>query len=253
MFAFLKRIFQPQSVGPACFGRTDTGMVRKNNEDTFAILLERNLFLVADGMGGHRAGEVASRVAVESLSTFFPEEKIREIRGNPMAIQHALLAGFHLVNDRVMAMGAEDAALRGMGCTLVACLLDAGSAYFCHVGDVRAYIARGGGLRQITTDHSLQAELAAKRPHDTSGLARNIITRGIGFAFPEDPEFHRAPVRPGDRILLCSDGLWGMVADEEIERILRHAADPEEACDTLVARANAAGGRDNITALVIVC
>lgn len=253
MFGFLRKFFQTAPKGLVCFGRTDTGMVRRNNEDNFAILLERNIFLVADGMGGHRAGEVASRVAIECLATFFSEEKIRQIRGNPAAIQHGLIAGFHQTNDRVMEMGAEDPALQGMGCTLVACLVDGDSAYFCHVGDVRAYVDDGNGLVQVTTDHSLVAEQTAGLAHGAAGLARNIVTRGIGFAFPEDPEFHRLPIRPGHRILLCSDGLWSMVPDDEIEKILEASAEPETACDTLVRCANEAGGMDNITALVIVC
>ncbi len=253
MLGFLRKFFRPASKGLVCFGRTDTGMVRRNNEDNFAILVERNLFLVADGMGGHKAGEVASRVAIECLVTFFSEEKIRQIRGNTAAIQHGLISSFHLTNEKVMEMGGDDPALQGMGCTLVACLVDGNNAYFCHVGDVRAYVDDGGGLSQVTADHSLVAEQTVGLGQGSLGMGRNIITRGIGFAFPEDPEFHQVSIRTGDRILLCSDGLWGMVPDDEIERILEESATPEIACDTLVRRANEAGGKDNVTAVVIVC
>ena len=253
MLRFLKNLFKAPQEALACFGRTDTGMVRKNNEDNFAILAERNLFVVADGMGGHQAGEIASRVATENLIGFFSAEKIREIRGNPAAIQHGLIASFYRTNERVMDMAAEQAELHGMGCTLVACLVDGDAAYICHVGDVRAYLDDGYILKQLTNDHSLVVDQAAglNGAGAASGAGRNIITRAIGFPFVEDPEFHRVALNPGHKILLCSDGLWGMVGDEEMQQILSSAGSPEEACDNLVRRANEAGGKDNITAVVV--
>jgi serine/threonine protein phosphatase PrpC len=253
MLQFLKKFFGAPQSTLACFGRTDTGMVRKNNEDNFAILVERNFFVVADGMGGHQAGEIASRVATEQLITFFSAEKIREIQGNPAAIQHGLIASFYKTNDKVMGMAAENPDLLGMGCTLVACLIDAGAAYLCHVGDVRAYLDDGYILKQLTTDHSLVADQTVGLADGGKSVGRNIITRGIGFPFAEDPEFHRVPLSAGNKILLCSDGLWGMASDEEMQQILDRAGSPEEACDNLVRQANAAGGKDNITAVVVFC
>lgn len=251
MLRFLKKFFKTPERPLACFGRTDTGMVRKNNEDNFAILAEQNLFVVADGMGGHQAGEIASQAAAENLINFFSTEKIREIRGNPAAIQHGLIAGFYRANAKVMDMAAENAELHGMGCTLVACLVDGDAAYICHVGDVRAYLDDGYILKQITNDHSLVVDQAAGLDGAVNGAGRNIITRAIGFPFAEDPEFHRVTLTPGQKILLCSDGLWGMVSDEEMRQILSGAGSPEEACDNLVRRANEAGGKDNITAVVV--
>lgn len=253
MLQFLKKFFGPPQTTLDCFGRTDTGMVRKNNEDNFAILVERNLFVVADGMGGHRAGEIASRVATENLINYFSADKIREIQGNPVAIQHGLIASFYKTNDKVIAMAAENADLLGMGCTLVACLVDDGAAYLCHVGDVRAYLDDGYILKQLTTDHSLVADQTLGLAEGGKGVGRNIITRGIGFPFAEDPEFHRVQLAAGNKILLCSDGLWGMVSDEVMHETLEQARSPEEACDNLVQQANAAGGRDNITAVVVFC
>ena len=222
-------------------GRTDSGRVRANNEDCFAVFAERGLFLVADGMGGHLAGEVASRAAVESLAAYFSKARLRAMRGNPPEIQHAMLRGLHHANAEVMRLAAADAGQRGMGCTLVAALIDAGTLHTCHVGDVRCYLADAQGLERLTSDHSLGDE----------GGARHVVTRALGFPFPEDPEYHARRLRPGQRILLCSDGLWSMVDDLCLGRILQEAGEPAAACDRLIEAANAAGGQDNITALVI--
>lgn len=251
MLSFLKKILGISSPSLDCFGRTDTGRVRKNNEDNFAILVERNLFIVADGMGGHKAGEVASRVAVESLIDYFSDDVIRQMSGNTMTIQHELVTSFLRTNEKVMAMAAEDAELQGMGCTLIACLVDGQNVYFCHVGDVRGYLATGRSLTQVTTDHSLVAGQTGNSSVGGSSLGRNIVTRGIGFPFPEEPELHHVTVKSGDRVLLCSDGLWGMLDDDAIKTILQQSSSAEEACDVLVQQANEAGGKDNVTAVVV--
>ncbi|MCB2183645.1 MAG: protein phosphatase 2C domain-containing protein [Desulfobulbaceae bacterium] len=250
ILSFLKKIFWPDRP-ISCFGRTDTGMVRKNNEDNFAILPERNFFLVADGMGGHNAGEVASRVATECLIEFFTPEKIARIRGNALAIGHELLLSFHCANQKVMDMSSEDPDQQGMGCTFIACLIDGNTAYFCHVGDVRAYLADSDSMKQITTDHSLVREQEGTAEGKGNTFGRHVITRGIGFPFPEEPELHQIPLQSGNQILLCTDGLWGMLDDDEMSRVLQESQNPEEACDTLVHQANEAGGKDNITAVVI--
>ncbi len=254
MLAFLKKLFGCcAQTSLTCFGRTDTGRVRKNNEDNFAILVERNLFIVADGMGGHKAGEVASRVATECIIEYFSAERLRGIRGNATAVQHELIRSFHRTNEKVMNMAAEDADLQGMGCTLVVCLVDGKNAYFCHVGDVRGYVVSGHDMAQVTTDHSLVAGQTVMGEGGGGSVGRNIVTRGIGFPFPDEPEFHQVTLKPGNKILLCSDGLWGMVDDDEIAPILTQSASPEEACDTLVNAANEAGGKDNVTAVVVSC
>ena len=119
------------------------------------------------------------------------------------------------------------------------------------MGDVRGYVANAHDMTQITTDHSLVAGQTTVMSEGASGVGRNIVTRGIGFPFPEDPEFHQLPIKPATQILLCSDGLWGMLDDDEMALLLSQSASPEEACDTLVDAANEAGGKDNITAVVI--
>lgn len=249
MIQLLKKLFKPSNRRLSCFGRTDTGKVRSQNEDNFSILKERRLFLVADGMGGHNAGEVASRVAIESLIDFLSPAKIRGMAGNPEATRHSLIAGFHHANQSVVNMAAEDSALEGMGSTLVACLIEKNTMHTCHVGDSRCYLFDNREeLVQITTDHTCSATVNNKQGE---AIPRQVLSRAIGFSFTQDPEYHAIAIQPGNKILLCSDGLWSMLDDRQIGRILKESPSPEEACDTLVHRANEAGGKDNITALVI--
>lgn len=240
----------------SAFGRTDSGRVRPHNEDSLGLLSDRQLYLVADGMGGHNAGEVASQAAIEFLATFLSLRKVRAMRGKPETIVHTLISAFRQANDHIIALAEADPAKEGMGCTLIAAFLDDRELYTCHVGDVRAYLLANGTIRQLTEDHSYAAEYERKRLAGEPGLApgppaRNIVTRVMGFPFLQDPETHHLPLPAGARIVLCSDGLWSMVPDPEILALVAAAASAEEACDQLVARANAAGGRDNITAIVI--
>ncbi|MEW6593246.1 MAG: protein phosphatase 2C domain-containing protein [Thermodesulfobacteriota bacterium] len=231
------------------FGRTDTGRVRDHNEDSFAILADRGLYLVADGMGGHNAGEVASRLAIEALIEYLAPARIRQMRGHDEETRHSMIAGLHAANRVVMEAAEREPACRGMGCTLVAAFLDDSTLHTCHVGDARCYVMDSAAFTQITTDHTgmtYQPPGASEQPR-----SRPVVTMAIGFAFQQDPEYHRLVLQPHQRVLLCSDGLWSMVAHAELHAILRGAASPEEACATLVERANIAGGRDNITAVVI--
>ena len=252
MFGFLRKICHSKPRAISFYGRTDTGMVRDHNEDSFCSLRNRRLFVVADGMGGHNAGEVASRLAIESLLEFLSEEKIREIRGNDEAIHQSMLAAFSHANETVMDKAATDAAMQGMGCTMVACLLDENRLHTCHVGDARCYLFEKGSLQQITTDHTTVTYIHRTDANNQEiQVPRHVVTRAIGFYSPEGPEYHKTVLRPGSRILLCSDGLWNMVDHTRIEQILLNAPTPEKASETLVAAANEQGGRDNITALVI--
>lgn len=252
MFGFLKKICKSKPRNISFYGRTDTGMVRSHNEDSFCSLRNRRLFVVADGMGGHNAGEVASRLAIESLLEFLSEEKIQEMRGNDDEIHQSMLAAFDHANQAVMTKAASDAAMQGMGCTMVACLLDENRLHTCHVGDARCYIAEKGSLQQITTDHTSVTYIQKTDANNNEvQIPRNVVTRAIGFHSHEGPEYHKNILRPGNRILLCSDGLWNMIDQTRIEQILTNAATPEKASENLVRAANDQGGRDNITALVI--
>jgi len=252
MFDFLRKFFRLTPRPLAFSGRTDTGRVRSHNEDSFAALGNRRVFIVADGMGGHNAGEVASRLAIESFLDFLSEERIRGSQGRDSAIREMLLAAFHHANEAVMARAATDEELQGMGCTMVACLLDGDRLHTCHAGDARCYLANRRKLIQITTDHTAVIPgLRNGEPGAEKKRLRHVVTMAMGFAFPEEPEYHKNILRPGDRVLLCSDGLWNMVDPIRIEQILVDAAAPEEACALLVNAANEQGGRDNITALAI--
>ncbi len=220
-------------------GRTDTGRLRPHNEDSFALFADHGLYLIADGMGGHRAGEVASRLAIETVAGLCTAEALGRIGNNPLEIEHFLARAFRAANEAVRQAAAEDPARRGMGTTLLAGLLVGDHLHTAHLGDSRCYHLTAGRLEQVTTDHNAGPGLT------------NVLTRAIGFPDDADPEFHRRPVVAGDRILLCTDGLWNMVADSDIETTLTAAETPEAACDRLVAAANDAGGRDNITVICI--
>lgn len=247
MFNLLQKLFSAPPLTTIYAGLSDIGRVRKNNEDCFSILAENKLFLVADGMGGHNGGEVASRATVEILRGHFSPKTIAAMRGNTQEIKHAILTGFEKANEAVMALANKDTALRGMGCTLVLAFIDGKNLHICHVGDARCYVVSGDRINQITTDHTATEE--------TGNILRNrhVVTRVIGYPFPEPPEFNTTVLHQGDKILLCSDGLWSMVDSQAIRELMSKADSPEKAAKNLVATANEAGGEDNITALTIFC
>lgn len=249
MFDFFRNIWGRRTCYHA-FGRTDTGRVRDHNEDSFAILADRGLYLVADGMGGHNAGEVASRLTIETLIEYFTPARIRQMRGHDEETRHSLVAGLHKANRTVMDAAEYEPSYRGMGCTLVACRLDGTTLHTCHAGDARCYVVDRESITQITTDHTGIAYQPQDNP-DRPKTHRPVVTMAIGFPFQQDPEYHRLSLKPGQQVLLCSDGLWSMVGDAELQTILLASPSPEEACTALVEAANAAGGRDNITAVVL--
>ncbi|HET9771489.1 MAG TPA: Stp1/IreP family PP2C-type Ser/Thr phosphatase [Acidimicrobiia bacterium] len=222
--------------------RTDVGRGRPENEDSILVDAAHGLYAVADGMGGHRAGEVASATAIETLQDSY-------LGGRPIdrAIEEA--------NAAVFARAAEDAALRGMGTTLTAVAVDGGTALLGHVGDSRAYLLREGPVTQVTDDHSLVEQLVREgrlTPEEAQNHPqRAIITRALGVDAEVQVDTYRVDLRPGDRLLLCSDGLTTMLPDETIGATLRRHADPQQAADTLVDMANQAGGDDNITVLIL--
>ena len=257
MLNLIKKIFAPPPLALQGFGLTDPGMVRENNEDGFGMMAEAGLFMVADGMGGHNGGEVASRTAIDTLIGHFDRQTLARIQGNPAAIRHALVKGFDAANETVSRLAKNDPELEGMGCTLVCAMIDGRTLHTCHVGDARCYLMPPeGGLKQITTDHSTMVEMqAALESEETMPEmpTRNVVTRVIGYPFPEPPEYHATAISPGSRILLCSDGLWSMLDPDEMAALIRDAASPKEACEALVNAANQAGGADNITALTVFC
>jgi PPM family protein phosphatase len=229
-------------------GVTDTGQVRPANED--AYLVGESVFAVADGMGGHLAGEVASATALEPIEALdgrvFPDASEAVA-----ALREAVVAA----NAQVSKMAADEPSYRGMGTTLTATMIEGRRVHIAHVGDSRAYLLRGGHFSQLTDDHTLVQHLVDEgqitREEAATHPQRSIITRAIGVSREVDVDSMSLDLEPGDQLLLCSDGLTGVVEDEVIESELTPEVDPEEALDRLVERANAAGGPDNITIVIL--
>jgi PPM family protein phosphatase len=220
--------------------RTDTGRQRRGNEDS--SLARAPLFVVADGMGGAQAGEVASRMAVELFAQGLPDSGGTEER---------LATVVQAANGQIHERAHSEQQLAGMGTTLTAAYLDDAHVSIAHVGDSRAYLFRDGVLKRLTQDHSLVDELVREGKLTEEQAAehpqRSIITRALGPEAQVTVDTWTYPVRAGDVLLLCSDGLTSMLSEERIGQILNGAASLEQAADQLIADANAAGGRDNIT------
>lgn len=255
MLRFLKKLFAPRQIAMVSAGNTDTGMVRGSNEDAFAIHPERRLFIVADGMGGHNAGEMASLTAVKVIGDYFSSPILGALRGNGPETRHALIKSFTLANETVIALADEQAEWHGMGCTLVVAYIDNTTLHVCHVGDARCYLISGGRITQLTTDHTAQVEMrrgiAVGDDQQELMHSRHVVTRVIGYPFPEPPDYLACPLQTGDRILLCTDGLWSTVTEDNILQVMNDSQSPAAAVKRLVALANAGGGLDNITGVAI--
>jgi protein phosphatase len=220
---------------------TDIGQVREGNEDAYLVVAP--LYAVADGMGGHRGGEVASSLALETVQQLFERQE------GTLADQVAQ------ANRAVYDRSQSDRSVSGMGTTLTAALIDGNEVHLVHVGDSRAYLLRDARLTQLTEDHTLvhrmvvegeiTADEAETHPH------RSILTRALGVDESVQVDEGDVQVETGDRLLLCTDGLTGMVPEEQIQEIMLDASDPQEVVDRLVRVANRAGGIDNITAVVL--
>ncbi|NLE49553.1 MAG: Stp1/IreP family PP2C-type Ser/Thr phosphatase [Sandaracinaceae bacterium] len=245
-------------------GLSDVGLQREHNEDSFCIAPEFRLFIVADGMGGHRAGDVASKMAIHAVSSFFESTKNEDATW-PFAIdpslsleENRLIAGIRLANLRIFETSVQNYDMAGMGTTVVSLLYHPPrqKAYVAHVGDSRAYRVRGNEIALLTRDHSLVNDYLAAMPNmpqeQLDELPKNVITRALGMQEGVMIDLTRVDVEPGDIFLLCSDGLSGMLSDEQIgEIVLDHADDLEEGVKALIRRANEEGGDDNITAVLI--
>ena len=232
-------------------GLTDIGRERTHNEDRYILLPEFNVFVVADGMGGHQSGEVASRMAASTIAGFF--------RGGPKNgdVSDKLKSAVCDANAKIFARADDSRAHRGMGTTVVAAAYspDTNKMHVVHAGDSRAYHLRGDSFKQLTRDHSLLSDALLERPEltesDLAYLPRNVITRALGIAPTVDVDVTSCEVEPGDVFLLCSDGLHGLVDDPVITTIIRDTLVLTEACAKLVEAANKNGGKDNITAVLV--
>src|SRR3984893_14095244 len=235
---------------------TDVGRKREHNEDNMAYVIPKDpqvmamkgaLFIVADGMGGHAAGEVASEIAVDTVSNAYYMDDNEDV-ATP------LLQAIKRANTAIYQRAAENMLRSGMGTTCVAAVLRGNMSYIANVGDSRAYLVRGNQVRQITQDHSWVAEQVRagllSEDQARTHAQRNVITRCLGTQPDVEVDVFLEPLQENDCLVLCTDGLSGLISDEEVMRIVDHSV-PQESVYHLVERANENGGPDNITAIVV--
>jgi protein phosphatase len=278
--------------------KTDVGKQREQNEDSPFMRIsddeDRGLFIVADGMGGYQAGEVASKLAVqkmsEALKTFLvsvseqptikltplddqetikldaaqmaeqdvKQRKTRKLPETPLTknVEEQLKAAIRQANKAILNYGEEHSSSRGLGCTVTTALIQNDLAFIANIGDSRTYLYRESTLTPLTKDHSLVYRLVEAKqiePDDIySHPQRNLIYRSLGAGHKSvDPDVFHISLRSGDSLLLCSDGLWEMVRNQDLLKILKENTDAQKICDTLIDLANAHGGEDNITAVLV--
>ena len=278
--------------------KTDVGKQREQNEDSPYMRISedgsRGLFIVADGMGGYQAGEVASKLAVQKISEalksflvpvseqptiklaplseqetikLYPvptgeqtakQRKTRKLPETPVTknVEEQLKSAIRQANKAILTYGEEQSSARGLGCTVTTALIQDDQAFLANIGDSRIYLYRQGTLQPLTKDHSLVYRLVEAKqiePDDIySHPQRNLIYRSLGAGHKSvDPDVFHTSLRSGDSLLLCSDGLWEMVRNEELLQVLKENNDAQKICDILIDLANANGGEDNITAVLV--
>jgi protein phosphatase len=250
-------------------GVSDVGRKRRSNEDSYSTSDDLRLYVVADGMGGHAAGEVASRLAVEAIGrhissaspdvppTVPSEISTRSIDETALPVPaRRVLNAIRLANQEIVRSVRRDQSMRGMGTTVVLAYIQGRRAYIGSVGDSRAYLVRGGDIRQLTDDHTFvneQVRSGTLTPQEARRHpARNILTRAVGSQEDIEADLIEEDLQPEDLLLLCSDGLTNMVEDQEIlETLRRDGVDPVSGAQALIDLANDRGGDDNITAVVV--
>ncbi|MBT3220228.1 MAG: Stp1/IreP family PP2C-type Ser/Thr phosphatase [Proteobacteria bacterium] len=239
-------------------GMTDVGLKRGHNEDNYLINEELNLFVVADGMGGHAGGEYASAIAVNTVEEIVTSiellgDEVEQGEDRVEATREKMCQSIRLAGRRIFEKARQQPEYHGMGTTAVVLLIDGGNAFVAHVGDSRLYMMRDGKIDQVTEDHSLIAEKVRHgliTPEEAKNhRMRNVITRSLGYQEDVEVDLQVLAVRRNDRFLICSDGLSGHVSQEEMgELIERHS--PQEAARRLIELACERGGEDNITAVI---
>lgn len=236
-------------------GLTDPGRVRAGNEDAWAADSAQGLYIVADGMGGHNAGEIAAQLVVESLPKLMQKRSGSLMPRTSAAIARRLRSAVSRLSRDVYDKARAEPDLYGMGATVVAVMLHGDEAIVVHMGDSRAYLLRDGRLRLLTKDHSV-IQILLDAGHITPEQAqfhpdRNRITASIGMPGDPTPDSRRVHLKVGDKLLLCTDGLANMIHDLHIGQLMDQQEPPETICRTLIDAANAAGGDDNITAVLL--
>jgi protein phosphatase len=245
------------------FGVTDVGQRRSHNEDSFYVGDGQGLYLVADGMGGHAAGEIASQAAVQTIQEFVGRAEADRDMTFPFGVDHSLsdeenvlLSAVKLANQYICRLAREKPEMTGMGTTIAGVRIREGRVIVFHVGDSRVYRIRRGEIAQLTTDHSWVSEQLQRRmitqEEARTHRWKNVITRALGNKNAIDVDLETLDLEDGDLYLLCTDGLSGLVSDQVILETLTCQHDQlEDACKELVVQANAAGGHDNITVVLV--
>lgn len=241
-----------RAVGLTVGSMTDVGRVREINQDCLTADPARGLFIVADGMGGHLAGEKASMCAVETIGAHLSSDAIDQAGDDLLrVIQEAIQAA----NRLIVQSSLQDASMRGMGTTATVAITCTDAVYLGHIGDSRAYLLTPEAIEQITEDHSVVAQLLRARaitPQEAQRHPyRNVITKCLGMQMEVEADTRLVSWNPGDRLLLCSDGLSGLVSDEEMLKLANESPDPQAACQQMIALANERGGYDNITVILL--
>ena len=244
--------------------KTDVGMKRTHNEDYFSLIEDEQLFLVADGMGGHASGEVASKMAAEVIREFYARTKDDDatwpykMDRQLSYVENRLVVGIKMANQRIFEAAGKDAKYKGMGTTIVSGQVVAEKFYIAHVGDSRCYRVRKGQIQQMTRDHSLLEDYKEAKPDMTEEEERNfphknVITRALGMRETVQVDIKAHQIQSGDLFILCSDGLSGMVEDATMLKVLGTDQSLERAVAELVDAANRNGGTDNVTTLLLQC
>jgi serine/threonine protein phosphatase PrpC len=243
------------------FGASDLGRVRKLNEDFYKIVQDRNLLIACDGMGGHAAGEVASRIAVDTIEKAFSHQEtlssfpIPKLTANLPTFSLDLVKAVRLANRQIYNLALLNSSQRGMGTTVVAVLLEKGLVTICHVGDSRGYRIRKEMISQLTKDHSLVAEMVERNEITECDsaylLEKNVITRALGNKPVIKVDLRIDSIQKNDIYLLCTDGLTNFVSDRVIlQTIMQNSGNLMHAGMKLIEKANSAGGKDNITLIL---
>jgi serine/threonine protein phosphatase PrpC len=243
----------------AC-GRTDKGIVRPNNEDGFYIDDKAGLLVVADGMGGHASGEIASKLAIDVIRDYFRAFKegraplIGKFDEEYSETSKAIGSSLHLANKAIYEAANSNAGWQGMGTTVAAVVINKNRLSIAHVGDSRVYLVRAGDIEQLTDDHSIvyeqvKRELLTREEAQKSEI-RNLLTKALGIASDVEVDISELTLSSGDILVLCTDGLNSMVSDDDILTLAVSTKDPAAVCDSMVELANEQGGKDNITVIV---
>jgi len=239
--------------------KTDVGRKREINEDALLVLPAEGLFAVADGVGGSNSGEIASRRAMKTIEDFLKDNPIAQAADMEGKYRHNWFKGYFLrcfrkINYDIRNAAASDPANVGMATTAVSAYFDGNLVYITNIGDSRAYMIRAGEMTQLTEDHSYVAGLVnagtLTKSEAREHPRKNMITRALGAGPEADPDFYYYDIEPGDKVLLCTDGLHGELTDEEIREVFERERDLNKICKKLVQSANGKGGHDNIT---VVC